>query len=255
MRKFAHVARRRDGVAQVLVVVGAFGLYQAARFAMEPDWGVAAANARRIVELERALWLWWEPAVQRAFLSIPSAIEAFNVFYFVGHFVLTGMFFFWLYHRSRSGFRAFRDAFLAATLLSVLIHWQFPTAPPRLADVGLVDTLRLFSGIDIGSPSRETFSNPVAAVPSLHAGWALGVGIGLMRYGTHAVTRVAGAVYPWLVVLTIVVTGNHFLLDAVAGVGVLGLGFLVVAALRRRSPEDGTGGAIIASASRGGAVR
>ena len=76
-----------------------------------------------------------------------------NVFYFVGHFVLTGVFFLWLYHRSRDGFRLFRDGFLVATALAVVIHWLFPTAPPRLAGVGLEDTLLVLSGIDIGSPS------------------------------------------------------------------------------------------------------
>ena len=63
------------------------------------------------------------------------------------------------------------------------MHWLFPTAPPRLAGVGLEDTLLVLSGIDIGSPTSAAFSNPVAAVPSLHAAYALGVGIGLFRYG------------------------------------------------------------------------
>ena len=54
-------------------------------------------------------------------------------------------------------------------------------------------------------------------MPSLHAAYALGVGIGLIRYGRSRLVRVAGAIYPPLVVLTIVVTGNHFVLDAVAG--------------------------------------
>ena len=85
-----------------------------------------------------------------------------------------------------------------------------------------------FSGIDIGSPDSSAFSNPVAAVPSLHAAYALGVGIGVIRYARSHLMRVAGAIYPPLVVLTIVVTGNHFVLDAVAGMAVLGVGFLAV---------------------------
>jgi hypothetical protein len=98
----------------------------------------------------------------------------------------------------------------------------------------------MFSGIDIGSPTSSALSNPVAAVPSLHAAYALGVGIGVIRYARSALVRLAGAVYPPLVVLTIVVTGNHFLLDAIAGMLVLGAGFLVVRSLRRRHPEQRT---------------
>ena len=94
--------------------------------------------------------------------------------------------------------------------------------------MGLEDTLLLFSGIDIGSPDSAAYSNPVAAVPSLHAAYALGVGIGMIRYGRSHLVRLAGAVYPPLVILTIVVTGNHFVLDAVAGIAVIAAGFLAV---------------------------
>jgi hypothetical protein len=213
-------------MAQLAVVLGAFGVYQAARHAMEPNWAQAFENAQRIVSAERVLGLAWEQSLQRAFLAVPDLVAALNVFYFVGHFVFTGVFFVWLYRRSRAGFRSFRDGFLIATAISVVVHWLFPTAPPRLADVGLEDTLLLLSGIDIGSPTSAAYSNPVAAVPSLHAAYALGVGIGVIRYARSRPLRWAGAVYPPLVVLTIVVTGNHFVLDAVAGIAVLGAGFL-----------------------------
>jgi hypothetical protein len=230
---------RRDWVAQVAVVLGAFGVYEAARHAMEPDWARAFANAERVLMAEQVLGLAWEQSLQRAFLALPDLVAALNLFYFVGHFLFTGVFFVWLYRRSPDGFRSFRDAFLVATAISVVVHWLFPTAPPRLADVGLEDTLLLFSGIDIGSPTSAAYSNPVAAVPSLHAAYALGVGVGVVRYARAAWLRVAGWVYPPLVLLTIVVTGNHFLLDAVAGIAVLGAGFLAARwwAARRREPD------------------
>jgi hypothetical protein len=231
----------RDGLVQIAVVLGAVGAYEAARHAMEPNWAEAFANARRIVSAEQVLGLAWEQSLQRAFLAIPDLVQALNLFYFVGHFLFTAIFFVWLYHRSRDGFRSFRDGFLAATAISVLVHWLYPTAPPRLADVGLQDTLLRFSGIDIGSPASAAFSNPVAAVPSLHAAYAVGVGIGLVRFGRGPLVRAAGAIYPPLVVLTIVVTGNHFVLDALAGMAVLAAGFLVAAWLRGRLRRGGLG--------------
>ena len=224
---------KRDGVAQVAVVLGAAATYEAARLAMTPNWTQAFANARRVVSLEQVLGFAWEESVQEAFLALPDVVPALNVFYFVGHFVITGIFFLWLYHRSRDGFRSFRDGFLVATAIAVVIHWLFPTAPPRLADVGLEDTLLILSGIDIGSPSSAALSNPVAAVPSLHAAYAVGVGAGLILYGRARIVRAAGVVYPPLVVLTIIVTGNHFVLDALAGILVLGVGFGVARFGRR----------------------
>ena len=240
MRKMLRVREllaRRDAAAQIAVVLGAFAAYEVARHAMQPNWSQAFTNARRIETVEEVLGVAWEQSLQRAFLAIPDLMQALNVFYFVGHFVFTAIFFVWLYRRSWDGFRSFRDVFLIATAISVVVHWLFPTAPPRLAGVGLEDTLLVLSGIDIGSPSSSAFSNPVAAVPSLHAAYALGVGIGVFRYGRSKLTRAAGVVYPPLVILTIVVTGNHFVLDAVAGIAVLGAGFFAVRLWQGRSRE------------------
>jgi len=239
MSRVREFLARRDGVAQLAVVLGAFGAYEAARLAMKPNWAAAFAHANQIESVEEVLGFAWEQSLQRAFLALPDLVAALNLFYFVGHFLFTGIFFVWLYRRSRDGFQTFRDGFIAATALAVVIHWLYPTAPPRLAGVGLEDTLLLFSGIDIGSPTSSALSNPVAAVPSLHAAYALGVGIGMVRFARSRVVRLAGVLYPPLVVLTIVVTGNHFLLDAIAGMLVLGVGFLLVRGIRHR-PEQPT---------------
>jgi PAP2 superfamily len=235
-----HAVSRHDGLAQVAIVLAAVSSYELLRRAIRPNWPVALAHARDVVSWERAAHLGWEAPVQQAFLHVPDVVRALNLFYLAGHFVLTAVFFCWLYRRSRPGFRVFRNGFLIATVLALAAHWAFPTAPPRLAGVGIVDTLRRFSGINIGSRASSAFSNPVAAVPSLHVGWALGVGIGLAIYARRLAWKLAGAVYPFAVALTVVVTGNHFVLDTVAGMAVMALGL---------------GAAKILEASRGGAVR
>ena len=250
--------RRRDGLQQILVVVGLFEVYELLRHLMVPDWPVAIANAQRIEDLERWGHFAWEQGLQRAFLGVPDLVKAMNLFYFVGHFILTGVFFTWLYFRSRDGFRSFRNGFIVATAIALFVHWRFPTAPPRLADSGIMDTLRAFSHIDIGSPSGSSYSNPVAAVPSLHAGWAVGVMIGVLRYARSRPLKVLGVLYPVAVILTIVVTGNHFIFDAIAGILVMIIGFLVSFRLlerRHQRQEGGKDAGILVSASRGGAVR
>ncbi len=229
MVRVKHVVSRHYGATQVLIALTGLEAYELLRRALRPNWRLALAHAREIASLERVTDLGWERPLQRAFLGYPHLIDAMNVFYIVGHFAITAVFFCWLYRRSRPAFVRFRNGFLAATAIAIVIHWQFPTAPPRLANVGLVDTLRRFSDIDIGSPRSSPFSDPVAAVPSLHAGWALGVGIGLVLYARPLVWKGIGVLYPFAVVLTTLVTGNHFVVDAIAGMAVLGLGFAVAA--------------------------
>jgi hypothetical protein len=244
-----EVVGRHYGLTQIVLVVAAIQSYELLRHVMVPNWTVAMVHARDIVRWERLLGIDWEAGLQASFLEIPELVKAMNVFYFVGHFVLTSVFFLWLYHFSRPVFRTWRNGFLMATAIALVIHWKFPTAPPRLADIGITDTLQRLSNIDIGSPTSSSFSNPVAAVPSLHAGWALGVGIGLMLYARPLFWKAVGAVYPVAVLLTIVVTGNHFVLDGVIGYAVMGAGFGLSWLLfeRRRGR--------IAAATRGGAVR
>ncbi len=224
---------RHYGLAQVGIVVAATAAYELLRFAVRPDWPLALAHAREVAAWERPLHLAWEGPLQRAFLHVPELVEGMNAFYLAGNFLGTGLFFVWLYRRSRPGFRLFRNGFLLATGVAFVILWRFPTAPPRVAGLGLEDTLRRLSGIDIGSPGSGGLSDPVAALPSLHAGWALGVGTGIALYARTPLARAAGALYPVAVVLTVLVTGNHFVVDALAGIVVTAVGLGLSAAFAR----------------------
>ena len=140
----------------------------------------------------------WEESLQRAFLGVPELVEAMNVFYFVGHFVLTGVFFLWLYRSSSEGFRSFRNGFIAATAIAVVIHWWFPTAPPRVVgDLGIMDTLRVFWDVDIGSPRCVGFlqSGRRRAEPARRLG--CGVGVGLVRFASGRRCACSGSSIRW----------------------------------------------------------
>ena len=250
MAKLRSIASRHYGLMQVVVVVAGIEAYELLRQTITPNWSLAERHARDVLAVERMVHIEWEEELQRTFLRAPDLVRLMNVFYFVGHFVVTAVFFLWLYRANRAAFRRFRNGFLTATFLAFVVHWGFPTAPPRLAGIGLEDTLRQLSHIDIGSRTSASFTDPVAAVPSLHAGFAAGVGAGLILYARPLLWRVIGALYPLAVMLTIVVTGNHFVFDALAGVAVMGVGFWLSEGLSRR-----TGGGTLGSASRGGAVR
>jgi PAP2 superfamily len=220
-----ELLRRRYGVSQIALALAAVELYELLRYLLHPDWPLAIRHARDVLGWEQSAHLAWEAPLQRAVLGSSFVVRVLDWFYFAGHFAVTAVFLVWLYRRSLPAYRRFRNALLATTVLAFVIQWRFPTAPPRVADVGLVDTLRRFSGLDIGSPGSGGLSDPVAAMPSLHAGWALAVGIGLVLYARGPAWKAVGVVYPAAVVLTTIVTGNHFLLDALAGMAVLGAGF------------------------------
>jgi hypothetical protein len=228
-----RLVSRHDGWSQVAVVLSAVGCYELIRLALPPDWPLAIAHARTVDSWERRSHIAWEPGLQRWFLGAPELVQGMNLFYLVGNFLLTGAFFVWLYRRSRSGFALFRNAFLLAMVVSLVIDWRYPTAPPRLAGIGIEDTLRALSGIDVGSPGSTGLTDPVAAMPSLHAGWALGVGAGMVSYSRSTLGKAAGAVYPLAVDVTIIVTGNHFVLDTVAGTAIVAASLGVVSAMGR----------------------
>src|ERR671930_365412 len=224
--------RRLDPLIQIGLVIGLAETYRLLRTVLPTDWPRAIANAHHVLPLERVLGFAWEGWLQRFFMQWPELIRGMNWFYVSSHFVVTGIFFVWLYWRNRDGFALFRDGFLLATAIALVIHWRYPTAPPRLANIGIKDTIDLYSHFNIGRPHNERFSNPVAAVPSLHAGWALALGVGLVLYARNFLLRSVGVIYPSAVMLTIIVTGNHFIFDAVAGALVMAVGFAATAPFR-----------------------
>ena len=101
-------------------------------------------------------------------------------------------------------------------------------APPRLAEIGIADTITAQTGFALDSGLTTSFYNPLAAVPSLHAGFAIAVSVALAR----ALRGRSGAVaLTWLwapvVALAVVATGNHFLFDIAAGAAATAGGFAV----------------------------
>src|SRR4029079_2232962 len=98
MGRLRSFVARHYGMTQVIVVVVAIEAYELLRHAMTPSGTIAERHAQDVVSWERSLHIEWEEGLQQTFLRLPELVRAMNVFYFVGHFVLTRAFFFWLYH-------------------------------------------------------------------------------------------------------------------------------------------------------------
>ena len=133
----------------------------------------------------------------------------------------------WLFRRSRSHYELLRNTVIATWLIALPIYALFPVAPPRLADIGLVDTITTQTGVALDSKLTTSMYNEYAAVPSLHAGFALAVSVVLGAVATRRRWRLLAWSWAPLVSLAVVATGNHFMTDIAAGLLVTAAGFAV----------------------------
>lgn len=178
----------------------------------------ALAHAHDILDIERTLHLDPEAALQHLALLHPLLLQAANLFYLAGHLPVLIAVAIWLYRAHRPVYRIFRNAFGLTALLGLTIYVALPVAPPRFLP-GFVDTLKA-TGLGLDGSAIGLLYNPYAAMPSLHVGWALLAGLALVLRGRSWWLRLAGAALPLLMTLTVLVTGNHFLLDIAAGTGI-----------------------------------
>jgi len=206
--------------------------------------GRAYANARHVIDVERALGSFREATVQGWFLGWGWFLRFWNIFYGSLHFVVTIGTLVFLFRHFPAAYPRLRNALLAATAIALVGFALFPMMPPRLLDApppygagattGFVDTLAIHGGLwSFDSGTMAKVSNQYAAMPSLHTAWALWCAVALFPRMRRRWTKAIVVAYPLATLFAIVVTGNHFWLDAVGGAVTLALGFAVAAALDR----------------------
>lgn len=105
--------------------------------------------------------------------------------------------------------------------------WLFPVAPPRLAEPGVIDTITRQTGVALDSRLATSLYNPIAAMPSLHCGFAFAVSVALARTATRPFTRLLALAWAPVIFPAVVATGNHFVSDVAGEVAVTVLGFAV----------------------------
>jgi hypothetical protein len=224
------------------VLTGAAAAYFSVRSVTEGDRATAVANAERVIAVERALGLDLEPALQAAVLPVDGLVVLANWVYVFGHWpVLIGVLG-WLALRHPLRFVELRNALLLSGAVGMVIFALLPVAPPRLLEQGdlavMVDTVLEHSrAYRVLQP--PAFTNQYAAVPSLHVGWDLLAGIAIATTARRRAVRVLGALLPVLMVLAVVVTANHFVLDAVAGAALALASLAVVRAGPAPGPAAG----------------
>ncbi|MGW2519185.1 phosphatase PAP2 family protein [Streptomyces sp. NPDC001617] len=224
-------------VRELLLVAGLFLVYKFGRQLATGHTGEAVHNAHRVWDLERAVHLPGEGAVQSALLHSDTLVHLANTYYATVHFPATTAFLVWLYLKRPAHYVWARRVLATVTSAALVLPFVFPLAPPRmLAATGLVDTAKVYGPSVYGPPSSDHLSNQFAAMPSLHFGWALMVAIGLI-VATRSRWRMLWLLHPMITLLVIVGTANHYWLDAIVATAMLGA---TLALIRPQTSSGGT---------------
>jgi hypothetical protein len=217
---------------EAALVLSLYGVYELARGLVVGNTTKADRHAEQLVAVERSLHLFVEGRVQHAVDALPGLAGLLGIAYLTLHLAVTAVVLLWLNRRRPAAFPFVRTTLLVASALALVGFLAYPAAPPRLAGIGIADTVS--SGhVDLNHGLVSSLYNPYAAVPSMHFGYAFIVATSLLRYGGGRLVRTVGAVYPAFVLLVVVATGNHFFLDAAAGALVAALAIAAAALLTR----------------------
>ncbi|RVU28882.1 inositol phosphorylceramide synthase [Streptomyces antnestii] len=216
-------------VRELLLVVGLFLVYKSGRQLANGHTGEAFDNAHRVWDLERAVHLPGEAAVQHALLHSDTFVHLANTYYATVHFPATVAFLVWLHLRRPRHYIWTRRVLAALTAAALALHLTFPLAPPRMLDAAhLVDTGQVYGPSVYGAtPQTDSMANQFAAMPSLHFGWALMVAVGLIA-ATRSRWRWLWLLHPLLTLLVVIGTANHYWLDAIVATALLGIALAVI---------------------------
>jgi hypothetical protein len=207
-----------DAARQLGLFVLAELTYEAVRGVADGERVQAFANGATVIDIERATHTFFETDLQAIFIEHQWMIDVANYMYMNSHFVVTTAFLVWLYLFRNERFYFVRNMFLVAMGLAVIGYALLPTAPPRLyPQEGFVDTITDYAQVNHDSGLVKLFINPYAAIPSMHVAFSLMIGATGALISRHAITRALWCVYPVVVFWVVVVTANHFWLDAAAG--------------------------------------
>ena len=239
--------------AEVLIAGAFYGVYTLVRNQFGSELGesvkqAAIDNAYDVIALERAIHLFGEKGIQDLFIGSDLFIQFWNIFYGFCHFAVTVgvMVLLFIRHPARYGVQ--RTALAFTTALALAGFAFYPLMPPRLlgdcgpfgacdARYSYVDTLVDPGGFwSFNSSAMMDISNQYAAMPSLHVAWAVWCAVAAVPVLRSRWTRLAMLSYPWLTLFAVMVTANHYWIDAVGGLLVVAVSHPIAALAARRLP-------------------
>jgi hypothetical protein len=224
---------RRGFLHEAALVAGAILAYFLVRNLTVGSAEDAFANAGHLVDAEEWLGIDWEEGIQSAVVGHDVLVMLTNWVYIWGHWpVILGTataLYLWRHDR----YLVLRNALFVSGAIGFFFFALFPVAPPRLLELGLVDTVTEQSNA-YRALQPPGLTNQYAAFPSLHVGWNIVVGIVLLTTTTHLAVRIFAVGAPAAMAFAVMATANHFVLDVAAGIVVVLIGLAAAFAVERR---------------------
>jgi hypothetical protein len=223
---------------QILLFCGAYYLYRIVRGLADGRAAAAFDNARSLIDIERTLGLFVEPAVHAWASGSSWVIDLASWMYVNSHFTITVATLAYIYLYRNPSFYWIRNMFMVAMGIALLGYALFPTAPPRfMPEWGFSDSVADFTGVPADSASANMLFNPFAAVPSMHVAFALMLAGPMSRMVRRRWARAMWLVYPFVVTFVVVATANHWWLDAFLGAVTAGVSAYVAHLCARARPQ------------------
>ena len=234
---------------ELSLVLGLYALWQYAHDLAITKVEGAHENALWLYRLEQDMHLPSEVTLQNALINHKLVMQFLNIYYGGMHVPVMGIVLIWLFFRHRERYARVRTS-LALMIAGCLTIQMIPMAPPRfLPELGFVDA-GLKYGLSVYGRGGSGLSNQLAAMPSQHVGWSLVAGIAAVSISTSK-WRWLVLLHPFLTVIAVTATANHWWLDGVVAGMVLGVAYglqlAAAAALRRlRVRSGGTDSLVVA---------
>jgi PAP2 superfamily protein len=225
-----------DAGRQLGILVLVDVAYELVRGLADGQRAEAITNGQQVIDFERSTHTFFEPGLQAFFLPAHLLIDVANQMYLNAQFSIALGFLVWLYLFRNESYYFVRNMFVVSMGLALIGYTLFPTAPPRMfPEHGFVDTITDFSNVNHDSALAKIFINPYAAVPSMHCAFALMIGgTGVMVCRTWF-AKAFWAAWPLLIAWVVIVTANHYWVDAALGWAVAAASALIASRLLARA--------------------
>lgn len=231
LRRRGFAPRVQPFLREAALIIGLYALWQFAGSLSGSGTYAAVGRGQWIWHAERGAHLLSEHTVQGWILPHPLVVQAANLYYDTMHFTVMIIFLVWLFVWHRDAYPRWRTT-LALLTASCLAIQLIPVAPPRMVtDTGMIDTAVRYGQSVYGSLGGFE-ADQLSAMPSVHIGWAVLVGVCMARVGTSR-WRYLGSAHAAATIFVVVATGNHYWSDGIVAAALLAAAAAVQAAARR----------------------